>query len=114
MSEEIRYPDEWFEPSLDDAHEARLAADHVFDWLRASMPMFVGVADIDQMAAVGNEDVGFDSTGGNQGIAAAVNLEDGHAFQRRRLPAENRLQRPVQKTRIRVFEHRDQHLAFGH
>ena len=39
MSEEMRYPDEWFEPSLDDAHEARLAADHVFDWLRASMPM---------------------------------------------------------------------------
>jgi HEPN domain-containing protein len=36
---EIRYPDEWFEPSVDDAHEARLAADHVFDWLRASTPM---------------------------------------------------------------------------
>jgi HEPN domain-containing protein len=36
---EIRYPDEWFEPSVEDAREARNAADQVSDWLRTSLPM---------------------------------------------------------------------------
>ena len=36
---EIRYPDEWFEPSIDDAREARLAAERVSDWLRTSLPL---------------------------------------------------------------------------
>lgn len=35
---EIRYPDEWFEPSVEDAQEARLAADRVSDWLHTAMP----------------------------------------------------------------------------
>jgi HEPN domain-containing protein len=39
---EIRYPDEWFEPSAEDAREARLAADRVSDWLRMAMPMLFG------------------------------------------------------------------------
>jgi HEPN domain-containing protein len=39
---EIRYPDEWFEPSTDDAREARLAADRVSDWVRTSLPTLFG------------------------------------------------------------------------
>jgi HEPN domain-containing protein len=35
---EIRYPDEWFEPSKEDAEEASLAAQKVRDWLRAAAP----------------------------------------------------------------------------
>ena len=35
---EVRYPDEWFEPSAEDAREARQAADGVLDWLRAVSP----------------------------------------------------------------------------
>jgi HEPN domain-containing protein len=35
---EIRYPDEWFEPSAEDAQEARQAAAEVLGWLRATMP----------------------------------------------------------------------------
>jgi len=35
---EIRYPDEWFEPSAEDAQEARQAAAGVLCWLRATMP----------------------------------------------------------------------------
>ena len=36
---EIRYPDEWFDPSIDAAREARLAAERVSDWLRTSLPL---------------------------------------------------------------------------
>jgi HEPN domain-containing protein len=36
---EIRYPDEWFEPSAEDAREARQAAEEVSGWLRATSPM---------------------------------------------------------------------------
>jgi len=35
---EIRYPDEWFQPSADDAREARQAAEEVLGWLRATLP----------------------------------------------------------------------------
>ena len=35
---EIRYPDEWFEPSDEDAREARQAAEVVADWLRSALP----------------------------------------------------------------------------
>ncbi len=35
---EIRYPDEWFEPSVEDAREARFAVQKVLDWLRAAIP----------------------------------------------------------------------------
>ena len=45
--------------------------------------------------------VGLDAAGGNHEVAAAVNLEDANALQRRRLPAENRLQHPVHEAGIR-------------
>ena len=32
---EIRYPDEWFQPSAEDAREARQATEDVFSWLRS-------------------------------------------------------------------------------
>jgi HEPN domain-containing protein len=35
---EIRYPDEWCEPSAEDAREARQSANAVVDWLRAVSP----------------------------------------------------------------------------
>jgi HEPN domain-containing protein len=35
---EIRYPDEWCEPSAEDSREARQAAGAVADWLRAVAP----------------------------------------------------------------------------
>jgi HEPN domain-containing protein len=35
---EIRYPDEWFEPSHEDAQEARQAAEEVLRWLRTDSP----------------------------------------------------------------------------
>ena len=35
---EIRYPDEWFEPTVEDAREARHAAGAVTDWLQAVAP----------------------------------------------------------------------------
>ncbi len=35
---EIRYPDEWFEPSAEDAAEARNAAEAVRDWMRKTLP----------------------------------------------------------------------------
>ena|SRR5664280_293359 len=35
---EVRYPDEWCEPSAEDAREARQAAEGVLDWLRAVSP----------------------------------------------------------------------------
>jgi len=35
---EIRYPDEWFEPSADDAQEARRAAEKVLGWHRTVSP----------------------------------------------------------------------------
>lgn len=35
---EVRYPDEWFEPSVDDAREARLAAQGILDWLHTASP----------------------------------------------------------------------------
>lgn len=35
---EIRYPDDWFQPSLEDAQEAREAAEQVFTWLRVVLP----------------------------------------------------------------------------
>ena len=34
------------------------------------------MSDVDQVAAVGNHDVGLDAAGGNQRVAAAVDLED--------------------------------------
>ena len=45
------------------------------------------MSDVDQVAAVGNHYVGLDAAGGNQRVAAAVDLEDGNAFQRRRVPS---------------------------
>jgi HEPN domain-containing protein len=35
---EIRYPDEWCEPSAEDVREARQAAGAVLDWLRCASP----------------------------------------------------------------------------
>lgn len=35
---EIRYPDEWFMPSEQDAKEARDAATHVLQWLMDALP----------------------------------------------------------------------------
>jgi HEPN domain-containing protein len=35
---EIRYPDDWFSPSAEDAHEARGAADNVLQWLQTTLP----------------------------------------------------------------------------
>jgi HEPN domain-containing protein len=35
---EIRYPDEWCEPSAEDAQEARRAAQQVMAWLQAASP----------------------------------------------------------------------------
>ena len=35
---EIRYPDDWFLPSAEDAHEAREAADNVLQWLHTVLP----------------------------------------------------------------------------
>ncbi|RME50194.1 MAG: HEPN domain-containing protein [Caldilineae bacterium] len=35
---EIRYPDDWFMPSSDDAREARDMAAQVLDWLRQTFP----------------------------------------------------------------------------
>lgn len=34
---EIRYPDDWFQPSADDAREARKAAEHVLIWLKTAL-----------------------------------------------------------------------------
>ena len=39
---EIRYPDEWFEPSAEDAREARHAAEEVCGWLRSVAPTVFG------------------------------------------------------------------------
>lgn len=33
----VRYPDEFFMPTLDDAHEARRAAQDVLDWLKCHL-----------------------------------------------------------------------------
>jgi HEPN domain-containing protein len=33
---EVRYPDEWFEPSAEDVQEARQAADRVLGWLQST------------------------------------------------------------------------------
>lgn len=41
---EVRYPDEGFMPSEEDAHEAREAAQGVLDWLKTALP---GVLDPD-------------------------------------------------------------------
>ena len=35
---EIRYPDDWFQPSLEDAQEARGAAEQVFIWIQTVLP----------------------------------------------------------------------------
>ena len=35
---EIRYPDDWFTPSQEDAKEAREAAGKVLDWLENALP----------------------------------------------------------------------------
>ena len=35
---EIRYPDDWFMPTEDDAKEAREAANSVLDWLKNALP----------------------------------------------------------------------------
>ena len=35
---EIRYPDDWFAPSEEDAHEARGAAGQVLNWLKTARP----------------------------------------------------------------------------
>ena len=35
---EIRYPDNWFMPSNQDAKEARDAASHVLQWLEDALP----------------------------------------------------------------------------
>ncbi len=35
---EIRYPDDWFTPTLEDATEAREAASHVESWLLGTLP----------------------------------------------------------------------------
>jgi len=37
-SVEIRYPDDWFLPSEQDAREARQAANHIQEWLRNALP----------------------------------------------------------------------------
>lgn len=36
---EIRYPDDWFMPSKQDAKEARDAADKVLQWFKGTMPI---------------------------------------------------------------------------
>ena len=36
---EIRYPDDWFMPSLEDAQEARNMAAQVFEWARRIFPL---------------------------------------------------------------------------
>lgn len=35
---EIRYPDDWFQPSLEDTTEARTAVDRIFTWLQRALP----------------------------------------------------------------------------
>ena len=35
---EVRYPDDGFQPTLEDAQEARDAAEQVLTWLRANLP----------------------------------------------------------------------------
>lgn len=35
---EIRYPDDWFQPSTEDANEARDAAEQVLGWLNTVLP----------------------------------------------------------------------------
>lgn len=35
---EIRYPDDWYMPSEEDAQEAREAANHVLGWLEHALP----------------------------------------------------------------------------
>ena len=39
---EIRYPDDWFMPSAQDAAEARAAAEAVVEWLKKSKPVLFG------------------------------------------------------------------------
>jgi len=39
---EIRYPDEWFEPSIEDAREATQAAQKVYAWLQSRLPALFG------------------------------------------------------------------------
>lgn len=43
-SVEIRYPDDWFLPSEQDAREARQAATHVQEWLRNALPALFDTA----------------------------------------------------------------------
>lgn len=38
---EIRYPDDWYMPSEEDAREARDAADQVLKWLESALPEIV-------------------------------------------------------------------------
>jgi HEPN domain-containing protein len=38
---EIRYPDDWVQPSAEDAREARAAAERVLKWLKTSRPELV-------------------------------------------------------------------------
>jgi HEPN domain-containing protein len=38
FSVEIRYPDDWYMPTGDDAKEARKAADNVMKWLEDELP----------------------------------------------------------------------------
>ena len=38
---EIRYPDEWFEPSAEDAREARQAVERVLEWFQATSPNII-------------------------------------------------------------------------
>ncbi len=35
---EIRYPDDWFMPTEEDAMEAREAVSHVMSWLQNALP----------------------------------------------------------------------------
>jgi HEPN domain-containing protein len=35
---EIRYPDDWFTPTEEDAREAREAAEHILKWLANALP----------------------------------------------------------------------------
>jgi HEPN domain-containing protein len=35
---EIRYPDDWYMPTEEDAREARIVADHVLTWLEGALP----------------------------------------------------------------------------
>ena len=35
---EIRYPDDWFMPTEEDAKEAREAVSHVMSWLKSVIP----------------------------------------------------------------------------